>query len=138
MKMNGKIYKAEVERIFEAARKMYPDITDDMLDANGSIYYMNGNDSTQFDWTVNNRLCEFLVFHKNKMGFIKVNINSDNTVDVFIYESDTALSPTCELKESLQNVKAKDFAKVMIQIADDNQIWDVQIDHLNWDINISI
>lgn len=121
--MNGKIYKAEVERIFEAARKMYPDITDDMLDANGSIYYMNGN---------------FLVFHKNEMGFIKVNINSDNTVDVFIHESDTALSPTCELKESLQNVKAKDFAKVMIQIANANQLWDAQIDHLNWDINVSI
>ena len=66
MKMNGLEFKREIERIFKVARKMYPSITDDMLCNNGAIYYMNGNDSTEFDWNMNDRLCEFFVFHKNR------------------------------------------------------------------------
>ena len=69
--MNGYEFKREIERIFKVARSMCPNITDDMLDSNGAIYYMNGNDSTPFDWNCNNRLCEFYVFHKNEIGFIK-------------------------------------------------------------------
>lgn len=30
--------------------------TDEMLDTNGAIHYMNGNDSTPFDWKRNERL----------------------------------------------------------------------------------
>jgi hypothetical protein len=44
--MNGYEFKREIERIFKVARNMYPNVTDEMLDTNGAIYYMNGNDST--------------------------------------------------------------------------------------------
>ena len=45
------------------------------LDENGKVYYMNGNDGTEFDYYVNDRLCEFMCFYdKNKMGAIKINI----------------------------------------------------------------
>ena len=91
--MNGYEFKREIERIFKVARSMCPNITDDMLDSNGAIYYMNGNDSTPFDWNCNNRLCEFYVFHKNEIGFIKAFVNSDNTIDMYIYE-DAGMSPT--------------------------------------------
>ena len=42
--MNGYEFKREIERIFKVARNMYPNVTDDMLDANGAIQYMNGMD----------------------------------------------------------------------------------------------
>lgn len=42
--MNGFEFKREIERIFKVARKMCPNITNDMLYNNGAIYYMNGND----------------------------------------------------------------------------------------------
>ena len=122
--MNGYEFKREIERIFRVARNMYPNITDEMLDANGAIYYMNGNDSTPFDWNCNNRLCEFLIFHKNEMGFIKAFVNSDNTIDVYIYENDDAMRSTYK------------FTEIMNYIADDNRLWDKPIDELDWDVDV--
>lgn len=114
-----------------------PNITDEMLDANGAIYYMNGNDSTPFDWNCNNRLCEFLIFHKNEMGFIKAFVNSDNTIDIYIYETDDAMRSTYKFTEKMENLKASDFAKIMNYIADDNKLWDKPIDELDWDVDVT-
>ena len=52
-KMNGNMFKAEIERVFKEARKTCPNIKDDMLDNNGAIYYANANDGTSFDWSCN-------------------------------------------------------------------------------------
>lgn len=134
--MNGYEFKREIERIFKVARKMCPNVTDDMLDANGAIYYMNGNDSTPFDWNCNNRLCEFYVFHKNEMGFIKANVNENNTINVYIYE-DGGMQPTYTFKEEMEKVKANSFANLMNYIADDNGLYDKTIDELDWDVDSS-
>lgn len=134
--MNGYEFKKEIKRVFKVARNMCPNITDEMLDANGAIHYMNGNDSTLFDWNYNNRLYEFFIFRKNKVGFIKANINSDNTINVYIYETDDAMQPTYNFTEEMENLKASDFAKIMNYIADDNQLWDKAIDELNWDVDV--
>lgn len=134
--MNGYEFKREIERIFKVARKMCPNVTDDMLYTNGAIYYMNGNDSTPFDWNCNNRLCEFFIFHKNEMGFIKAFVNSDNTINMYIYETDDAMQPTYKFTEEMENLKASDFANVMNYIADDNKLWDKPIDELDWDVDV--
>ena len=132
--MNGYEFKREIERIFKVARSMCPNITNDMLDSNGAIYYMNGNDSTSFDWNCNNRLCEFYVYHKNEIGFIKAFVNSDNTIDMYIYE-DAGMSPTYKFTEEMENLKASSFANLMNYIADDNNLWDKPIDELDWDVD---
>ena len=132
--MNGYEFKREIERIFKVARKMCPNITDDMLDSNGAIYYMNGNDSTKFDWNCNNRLCEFYVFHKNEYGFIKALVGRDNVIDMYIYE-DAGMKPTYRFKEEMENLKASSFAKVMNYIADEENLWDKPIDTLDWDVD---
>ena len=52
--------KILVEKIVSALleiRKEY-NITDEMTQDNGKIYYCNGNDGTNFDWNVNYRTCE--------------------------------------------------------------------------------
>lgn len=132
--MNGYEYKREIERIFKVAREMCPNITDDMLDNNGAIYYMNGNDSTRFDWNCNNRLCEFYVYHKNEIGFIKAFVNRDNTIDMYIYE-DAGMIPTYEFTEEMENLKANSFANLMNYIADDENLWDRPINELDWDVD---
>lgn len=134
--MNGYEFKREIERIFKVARKMYPDITDDMLDSNGAIFYMNGNDGTSFDWNVNERLCEFYIFHKNEMGFIKSFINKNNTIEMYIYENGGS-KPTYIFSEEMEKLKAVDFAKIMNYIADSEYLWDVSIDDLDWDVDCS-
>lgn len=132
--MNGFEFKREIERIFKVARKMCPNITNDMLYNNGAIYYMNGNDGTEFDWNMNNRLCEFLVFHKNEMGFIKAFVNADNSIEMFIYE-DGGMKPTYKFTEEMEGLKSSSFANLMNYIADDEDLWDRPIDELDWDID---
>ncbi len=127
--MNGCEFKREIERIFNVARKMCPDITDDMLDNNGTIYYTNGNDSTKFDWNWNGRLCEFYAFHKNKMGFIKALVNKDNSINMYIYE-DGGIDPTYKFTEEMEGLKASSFANLMNYIADDKFCGISQL--INW------
>lgn len=132
--MNGNKFKKKIERIFKVAREMCPNITDDMLDTNGAIHYMNGNDGTPFDWNANDRLCEFYVYHKNEMGFIKAFVNRDNTIDVYIYE-DGGMKPTHTFTEKMYDLKAKDFATIMDSIADREYLYDRPIDELNWNVD---
>lgn len=135
--MNGKAYKEEIERVIKRAKEQCPNITDDMLDSEGAIYYMNGNDSTRFDWNLNDRLCEFMVFHKNEVGFIKANVNRDGTIDVYIYE-DAGLNPTQKLDETLGVGNAGEFAALMDYIADNNYLWNELLDKLDWDIDTAV
>ena len=133
--MKGYEFKKEVERIFEMARKVCPDVTDEMLDDNGAIYYMNGNEGTPFDWKVNGRLCEFFIYHKNEAGFIKTYIHKDNTFLVYVYE-DGGQKPTHEaIKGVLQTVEASSFAEVMNCIADARGLYNMPINELDWDID---
>lgn len=132
--MNGIEYKREIERIFKVARKRCPNITNDMLDNNGAIYYMNGNDGTPFDWNCNNRLCEFYVFHKNERGFIKAFVNRNNTIDIYIYE-DGGMKPTYEFTEHMEYLSAKSFANLMTCIADKKNLWDAPINSLDWEVD---
>ena len=132
--MNGYEFKREIERIFKVAREMCPNITDNMLDTNGAIHYMNGNDGTSFDWNCNNRLCEFYVFHKNEIGFIKAFVNRDNTIDMYIYE-DGGMKPTYKFTEEMENLSAKSFAILMDYIADREYKYDRPIDELDWDVD---
>ena len=56
----------KVKEYVNSARAEFPEITNELLDNDGKIYYMNGNDGTDFDWDWNDRLCEFVVFGKMK------------------------------------------------------------------------
>ena len=58
----------QIVGIVNEIRKEYPVIGNEL---DGKIYYMNGNDGTDFDWEANDRLCEFMVFHENEYGYIK-------------------------------------------------------------------
>ena len=49
--------------IQENIRDRFPEVTDSMLIDNGAIYYMNGNDGTDFDFSMNDRTCEFVNMH---------------------------------------------------------------------------
>lgn len=75
-----------VHELMAKVRKQFPEITDDMLCDDGSIFYFNGNDGTQFDWEWNDHLCEFFIFHKeSEKGFIKMYINKDGSVESYVY-----------------------------------------------------
>lgn len=46
-----------LDYIKSSIRDRFPEITDSMLIENGTIFYMNGNDGTNFDFDMNDRTC---------------------------------------------------------------------------------
>ena len=127
----------KVTEYIRNARSLVPAVTDDMLDTNGAIHYMNGNDGTDFDWGVNDHLCEFMVFGKNEMGFIKVLVEKNDVIRGWIYE-DFGMRPTHTLETAkLDEGEARKFACQMFQIADRKQLWDRPITELDFTEEVS-
>ena len=131
----------KVKNYFHFIRAQYPEITDDMLDEEGKIYYMNGNDGTDFDWGCNDRLCEFYVFFredgdKNGNGFIKVFVNKNDTMTAYVY-ADGGMHPTDKpVPVQLDDGDAARLAAQMLFIADNRDIFDRPIDELDFDAPI--
>lgn len=73
-----------IKDLFEELIKTHNIDKNDLCD-NGAIYYMNGNDGTDFDYGCNNMTCEFFVFWKDsEAGAIKLNQRGE-VLDFFIY-----------------------------------------------------
>lgn len=133
-KKSYKRFKDIVKKTIAMIRQDYQQYPDDTLCNRGAIFYMNGNDSTRLDWIYNNRLCEFILFHRNsKCGFIKLCVNSDGTANAYIYsEHDQFPAETRNLGEIMTPFEALEFAALMCVITDDKLIWNQSIDQLNW------
>lgn len=133
----GRKILAEIKTYISEARKQYPEITDDILCDDGSIYYMNGNDGTDFDWFCNNRCCEFYLFYKEtEYGFIKVFVNANGTMNGYAY-LDKGYGDAIELPEYyLGKEEALYLASLLKLEADDKGIWDSTIDKINFDREI--
>lgn len=128
-----KIINKIIEYI-NAVRKDYPEVTDDMLVGNGAIYYMNGNDGTQFDWEVNGRCCEFCLFYKEtEMGFIKVYVDNDDTIDGYVYNEKGYGKPIYLKCINLFKEEARYLASLLKKEADGKNIWDEDISKINFD-----
>ena len=48
---------------------------------------MNSQNGTEFDWYVNDRLPSFMVFYNDKanLGAVKLHLNRNGTVSVYLY-----------------------------------------------------
>ena len=51
------------QKIQECLRTYLPEVKKSELEENGTVYYMNGKNGTEFDWHVNDRLSDFMVFY---------------------------------------------------------------------------
>lgn len=110
-------------KIYNIVRKYKIDPSE--LDSNGAIFYMNGNDGTDFDWKCNDRLCEFMVFHKNEMGFIKCLVDRNSKMTMYVFPHGE-LHPV-ETIECSCGFSARDLKDTMIRVADDKHLWDKSI-----------
>lgn len=102
---------------------------------NGAIYYMNGNDSTPFDWNCNNRTCEFYMFWKeNQMGAIKVFVRNDGTIEGYVYDTPNTMqgrqikSIPIDDNPSINHAnKAYRFKNWLVKNFDNQNKWDMQV-----------
>lgn len=70
-------------------RKRYP-VKEGEPPLEPHIYYMNGNDGTEFDWDCNNRTCEFFVFFNSpkQLGYMKVYATKHGTLEGYVWDTE--------------------------------------------------
>lgn len=78
----------EIKEIIKQNINEYlPEVKPNDLEENGTVYYMNGKNGTEFDWYVNEHLPGFMVFYNDKqnLGAVKLLIYIDGVVVLYIY-----------------------------------------------------
>lgn len=124
----------QIVNIINEVREEYPIIGNEL---DGKIYYMNGNDGTAFDWNCNERVCEFMVFHENEMGYIKLMVYNDNLITIYVY-ADGGMHPTKELERHYYK-NPLELANFLYRTFDMNDLWDEPIEeHMDANCDRSI
>lgn len=113
----------QIVNIIDEVREEYPIIGNEL---DGKIYYMNGNDGTDFDWDMNNRTCEFMVFNEKEMGYICITVNRNNTMTIYVYP-DGAWQPTYEFERKYKG-NARALKNYLYRTFDMNGLWDTTIE----------
>lgn len=121
----------KITDVFADIRKRYPHITDEDLHSKGAIFYMNGNDGTDFDWSVNERCCEFYIYHSNEIGFIKLCVNVGDTYTAYVYPNGE-MKAVETFKGDLDEGDSLYLATVLWIQADRKLIWDEIITEIDF------
>lgn len=133
--MNNILY--QIKTIMEENIKTYlNDITLDQLEEAGAIFYMNGNNGTEFDWYVNRRLSYFMVFYDDEenMGAAKLSVHSDGNAELFLYGKhgqELVKEITFQIEANPQELL--ELAVTLKMVADEMREFDSSISEFNLD-----
>lgn len=120
-----------ISNVFDDIRKRYPYITDEDLHSNGAIFYMNGNDGTDFDWNANEHTSEFYMYHSNEIGFIKLYVNKGDTYTAYVYPNGE-MSAMETIRGDLNEGDGLYLATLLYRKADREYIYDAIIDEIDF------
>lgn len=131
----------EIKEIIKQNIKEYlPEVKPSDLEENGTVYYMNGKNGTEFDWYVNEHLPSFMVFYNDEqnLGAVKLSIYTDGGVAVYIY-GDKGNKVIKEVQTSIEVAENELFnlAVILRSEADEKSVWDASIDKINTDVEIT-
>lgn len=118
----------------ENIKTYLPKIKTEELEENGAIYYMNGQNGTEWDWHVNEHLSDFMVFYndKNNLGAAKLRIYSDGVAILYLYDDNgKTLIKTIETKINAPKDEILKFAVLLKKETDDKNNWDADINKLD-------
>lgn len=106
------------------------------LEDNGAIFYMNGKNGTEFDWYVNRKISDFMMFYddEDNMGAVKTTLYNNGSLLTYIY-GERGKEVIKEIKSSIDVTKeeALSLAVMLRNEADDKRIWDENIEKINTD-----
>lgn len=135
----NKILKEIWQLIDENRKKYLPGVKDSDLEENGNIYYMNGKNGTEFDWYVNDRISDFMIFYNDEknLGAIKLTLYNDGEVIIYVY-GDYGNKLIKEVKTRCKATKEDilELAIILKNEADDKKIFDASINKITTDIKI--
>ena len=129
---NYPVMLEKVINFITEVRNQFPDVKDTDLEDNGEIFYMNGNDGTDFDWEVNDRLCEFGIgVADGSVYAFKCLVNRDGSAEVYCYpHGESSPVKTVKNLNLLSDDEARDLYKIMLRVADDKELWDKKLKEL--------
>ena len=118
----------QIVGIVNEIRKEYPVIGNEL---DGKIYYMNGNDGTDFDWNANDHTSEFYMYHENEIGFIKLYVNNDDTYTAYVYPNGE-MRAVKTIKGDLEDGDSLYLAALLYRKADREYIYDAIIEEIDF------
>ena len=123
--------------MIDCVEKYLPDIALTDLEGDGAVFYMNGKNGTEFDWYVNDKLSNFMMFYddKDNMGAVKATLYNDGGLLIYAY-GDRGKTVVQEINTYI-DVPDEDILSLAVVLrneADDNRVWDENIEKLNTDL----
>ena len=131
----------ETAKVMNRNLKEYlPDVDSSELEGNGSIYYMNGKNGTEFDWYVNDKLSDFMMFYNDKenMGAMKATLYKNGALLIYVY-GDRGKSIAQEISTRLEvsEQELQSLSALLRNEADDKKIWDADIEQIDSELELS-
>lgn len=132
--MKNELIKAIADYMNEAWKTHAPEVKEEDLIGSGAIYYMNGNDGTDFDWNVNDHLCEFMMFYKStEYGFIKVYVNANGIINGYLYKDD-GNAPAIHLEPEKVNFEdVKKLYNLLLRKADCELLYNASLKEIGFE-----
>ena len=128
-------YPAEVKKVVDflmEARAKYPDTK---VDCDGEITYANGNDGTDFDWSCNDRLCEFgWGFEEGSVWAFKCLVDRSGETSIYCYPHGEQQPVEKLEKEILTEEETEKLYRIMMRSCDNKGIFDATLDRIEWTI----
>ena len=92
---------------------------------NGTVYYENGNDGTDFDFETNGRTCEFYVYYANGDGAIKCFVTEKEIV-AYVYPEENPFSGDYKRVSAPMGARfdLRKLCEALYGTFDMNEIWD--------------
>ena len=128
----------EIKNIMnDSVEKYLPEVSFEELEDNGAVFYMNGKNGTEFDWYVNDKISDFMMFYndKNNMGAVKATIYYDGGLLIYVY-GDNGEKVVKELNITIEATEEEIFylAVTLKNEADNEKIWDYNIEGIDTDL----
>lgn len=123
---------SEIKKIMQENLKLYlPHVEFNDLENQGAIFYMNAKNGTEFDWYVNDRLSDFMMFYNDKecLGAMKMLVYNQGDYVLYIY-GEHGKKLIKEVRSCLESDKEELFklAVFLKSEADDKKICDDNIE----------
>lgn len=120
----------------ECIHKHMPELSFDDLEDNGAVFYMNGKNGTEFDWYVNEKVSDFMIFYNDEdnLGAVKTTLCNSGALMTYVY-GDQGKTIVQEINSYLDVTEEEilELAVVLRNEADDKSIWDANVEKIDTD-----
>ena len=134
LRKNKEIWE-EIKKVFDRQIEKFGISEEDLLQG---IYYYNGNDGTEFDIEMNDKLCEIGRVYNDKYDnyfAIKLNLRKNGTLEIYTYPCTTNIQKCFEneIARFVSLEEFNEFASNLCEYTDDKKVWDAVVDESIFD-----